>query len=67
MHLTLEISWWIIPALVTLAAFVWALMETNQYDSSGYLDLVGPIVQLLCYGLATIASLVAWLAWAVLS
>lgn len=67
MNLTIEISWWIVPLVATLTAFIWAWTQTSEPDSTAALNLIGPVVFLLYYGLATIVSLIAWLAWAVIS
>lgn len=67
MNLTIEISWWIIPAVATLTALSWAWLQTRKYGDGPALDIVGPVVLLLYYGLAVIVSLIAWLAWAVLT
>lgn len=67
MNLTIEISWWIVPALVTLSAFIWAYGQAGLPESEGHAAALEMVVCLLYYGAAVIASLVAWLAWAVLS
>lgn len=67
MNITIEISWWIIPAVATVTAFAWAWFEWNKQEPAGTMDIVGPVIFLLYFGLATIVSLIAWLVWALLS
>lgn len=68
MNLTIEISWWIIPAIVTIAAFIWAGAVCRSGSSGGSYSGIGDaLMALIFFGAASIISLVAWLAWAVLS
>ncbi|ARM83969.1 hypothetical protein [Marinobacter salarius] len=67
MNLTIEISWWVIPALVTLMAFAWAYKQVGLPKSEGHAAALEMVVCLLFYGMAAIASLASWLAWAVLT
>lgn len=61
--MTITIGYWGIPALLTVAAFLWAHAVTPT-PSSGYgADLTG----LVTFGAALIFSLLAWLVWAVLT
>lgn len=68
MNLTIEISWWIIPALVTLAAFIWAYSASNGDSGGGSYSNAGQgLMMVLCFMAAAVPSLTAWLVWALLS
>lgn len=67
MSFTVEVSWWIIPAVATFTAFFWAWTEAGVPKSEGREGSLEIIVCLLYYGLAIIVSLFGWLIWAVLS
>ena len=59
--MTITIGYWGIPALLTVAAFLWSEAVTPK-PRSGY-DFTG----LVTFGAALIFSLLAWLVWAVLT
>ena len=59
--LTIRFGWWLIPAAITVIAFVWASIETPRSGCNGIGDAV---VAAFLFGTAIIASLVAWLIWA---
>jgi hypothetical protein len=68
MTLTIEFGWWLAPALVTVAAFGWyAIWSIQQPASSGYGAIGDGLAHALLLSIAIIASLVAWLIWAVLA
>ena len=62
MTLTIQAGWWLLPAALTLAAFGFAFATSRPSSSPGYGD---GIVGVFVYGAALIASLIAWLIWAV--
>lgn len=61
--MSITIGYWVIPALLTIAAFIWAEVITPRRMSGYFPDLTG----LFTYGAALVASLVFWLIWAVLT
>jgi hypothetical protein len=64
-EMTIELGWWAIPLVMTVASFVWANAydRPDQDDWYGSMDLDGP----LRFVAALIASLVAWFVWALLT
>lgn len=62
--MTITLGWWLAPAIITLAAFIWARWEApNLGTELGIPD----IADVFLYAVATGVSLAAWLAWAVLA
>lgn len=60
--MTLTIGWWAIPTIITVLSIGWVLIKgANDTSLYGALD---SFVQLLG---AIIASLIAWLIWALLT
>lgn len=62
--MTLTVGWWVVPAIIAAAVFVWALrgcadLRGNAYGANG-------IIALIYYGTAAIIALCAWLFWALL-
>ena len=66
--MSIEISWWIVPLMVTVTAFVIAFMiQPEQQSRSGYIpDLISPLFGFIHYLVAIIVSLFSWLIWALL-
>ncbi len=62
MSITLTAGWWLLPLAVTMAAFTWSTITARPSSNPSYAD---GIVGALVHGLALIASLVAWLFWAI--
>lgn len=60
MTLTIAFGWWLAPALITIAAFAWAMQD--KYTGGSY-NFAG----LFTLPFAGCVSLAAWLAWSVLS
>lgn len=58
-------DWWLIPAAITIIAFVFAM--TKFVETSGNDYGLGGMVNLLFLSMAAVASLLAWLIWAVLT
>lgn len=63
MTMTVSFGWWLLPAAVTIASYLWAWLS-NRGSRPSFGD---DVIALILYGAATIASLVAWLIWAVLT
>lgn len=55
--MTITLGWWLIPALITLAAFVVGIIKGQ---SQGSYDFIPVFVWLLC----ALASTASWLIWA---
>ena len=55
---------WAFPALITIAAFVWALYVAGNERTGSY---AMPIAGMLAFFLAVTVSLASWLVWALLS
>ena len=68
MSMTIAFGWWVAPAVVTIVAYGWAAIVSRPDGRSYGLAAIGEgAVALFFYGLATVASLAAWLVWAVAS
>lgn len=65
MTLTIEWGWWLAPLAVTILAFGRAYWVDRGNSGGGY--SFGAIASAFVYGAALIVSLIAWLAWAVLT
>lgn len=63
--MSVTLGLWILPFFVSLAACVWVAL--GDYQPRGDYDFGTPILGLLKMSAALIASLVAWLIWALLS
>lgn len=68
MAFTVNFGWWLLPLAVTVAAFGWyALWSMRQPASFGYGRIGDGLAHALLFAAALIASLVAWLIYAVLA
>lgn len=67
--MTIEVSWWVVPLIITIIAFVWARVKSpNVERGNTYFAGVGEmLIAMLYFGMAAIASLIAWLIWALLN
>ena len=63
MTVVVSFGWWLLPAAVTIASYLLAWLANRGSRPS----LGDAFVALIYYGAATIASLIAWLIWAVLT
>ena len=63
MEYTVTLGWWMLPALITLASMMWAFL-TPVEPSGGYSFDLMPLFRFLG---ALIISLIAWLAWALMT
>lgn len=63
MTLSLTLSWWIFPLLVTVALFTWAIW-IRQSDLGGFIPSPMPLFRVVA---AIIGALVAWLIWALVA
>lgn len=66
MNFTVHFGWWLVPLSVTLAALGWAYIVSKPDGSQGYALVGKAAVSALTLGVALIASLIAWLIWALL-
>ena len=55
MEYTVTFGWWLVPALMTLFAYVWVI--TNQNPYAWRIKFLG----------GSVVALIAWLVWAVLT
>lgn len=65
MTLTIELSWWAVPAFVTLVSMGWAFLTKPEVTGGyfGSMDLM-PAVRFVA---AIVISLASWLIWALLN
>ncbi|RWF33742.1 hypothetical protein [Mesorhizobium sp.] len=63
MNITVTISWWAFPLVVTIGMFIWTFAKPMQ-PSSGYGVDIMPLIR---FGVSAIISLAAWLVWALLT
>lgn len=54
MTITLSLSWWMVPTIITLLTFAWAIFWPHKNDECG-------LVSMMATGLAAIVSLVSWM------
>lgn len=64
MSVTIEFGWWVLPAVVTLMAFGLAAYSSRNLGKDQY--GVGAYISLGFYLVASVFSLLAWLAWSLL-
>lgn len=68
MEITIGFGWWLAPFAVTVFAFAFAAFMGRDEGSHGdYAAIGNAFVALVVYGAALIASLIAWLCWAILT
>ena len=69
MTVTFGLGWWLLPTAVTIAAFVAVYLfgpKMRPNNGGMFPDVLGGIMELGSYLLAVVASLIAWLLWALL-
>ncbi|KRA63107.1 hypothetical protein [Rhizobium sp. Root651] len=62
MTFTIEFGWWIVPAIVTILSLGWAAFISRDTGNDQYGP--GAVISLGFYLAASVASLLAWLIWA---
>lgn len=69
MNLTIQIGWWLLPTLLTISAFIWAWWpREDEKPTGGMFSGMGAALGLLMRTpTAAAASLLAWLAWSLLT
>lgn len=68
MTISIPFGWWLAPAILTIFAYAVAWWQIPKPQPSSYMPDVTPaIVGLVTMFAATIVSLAAWLAWALLT
>lgn len=68
MTLSVTLGWWLAPSLVTAASFAAAWWKcVRAPDSGGGYFPMGAMMAVFLFPLAAIASLVAWLIWALVT
>lgn len=66
MIVSIALSWWIAPVMVTLLIWAWFFWVNSGPSSSGYAAIGDGIVSALTGFVALTVSLGAWLIWALL-
>lgn len=64
MTFTIAIGWWLVPTLLSAAAFLSAWLANKDKDPGTY--GAGAILDLAVYLAAAVVSLLSWLVWALL-
>lgn len=64
---TIRLGWWVLPLLITGAAFLWALVPRAHDRRSGDYDFTFWLPAAFRFCGAVILSLLVWLIWAVLT
>lgn len=64
-ELVIPIGWWIAPLAVTVVSFGVATAKQDNSPTGDYGRIGQGIGNAMIHGVALIASLVAWLVWAV--
>lgn len=67
MTFTLVLGWWMIPAVITVGAFVWSLLRTVTEPRGGDYSFGPEVVFITTMPAAIIVSLLSWLIWALLT
>lgn len=65
MTVTISTGWWLLPAAITVVAFIVAYVADadNRRPAGDYAAIGAAMASLFHYGAATIVSLIAWLIW----
>lgn len=66
MTFTISWGWWLVPALLTLAAFIWYRVQVRSLPPSSGGYGMGAVTELVIALMAACPVLVAWLIWALL-
>lgn len=67
MSATITFGWWLVPAAITAAAYVWASMKEDRRPVHDYGRIGQSAANAIIHGVALVVSLIAWLVWAVLA
>ena len=67
MTFSVSLGWWLLPALVTIAAFGWSTHRQDRSPSGDYGKIGQGIGNAVLHGIALIVSLIAWLVWSILA
>lgn len=65
MTFTVMLGWWLLPAFITATSFTWAWLAGDHSSSSGYGHIGKGLGNALIFAVALVASLIAWLIWAI--
>jgi len=57
--MSIDISWWALPLVITVAVMMWAIMKPAEYSGDYSFDVL-PIFRMF---IAVIVSLASWLIW----
>jgi len=65
--MTITIGWWLLPLLVTVASFAWAIpMRKHERPTGGMFDGLGYVLGAIRTLVALVVSLAAWLFWSLI-
>lgn len=67
MDVSISLGWWLLPLAMTTAAFIVVRVfgpRMQPQNGGMFPDMGGALMELLCYAVAAIFSLLAWLIWA---
>jgi|GEM_PF-1821831 len=68
MELTVTFGWWLLPLAVTLLSFGFSLVRVGTSEPYGDYGMIGQALAFaFMMALSLIASLVAWLIWALVA
>ena len=67
MNVSITLGWAVLPAIVTGASFLWAIVASAGDRPHGDYDIAGPFIALARFAAALILSLTAWLFWSLLA
>ncbi|ASY64469.1 hypothetical protein SJ05684_c30450 [Sinorhizobium sojae CCBAU 05684] len=68
MELTVTFGWWLLPLAVTLLSFGFSLVRVGKSEPYGDYGMIGQALAFaFMMALSLIASLVAWLIWALVA
>lgn len=66
MNIAITLGWWLVPVLVTVAAFTWSIWRQDRRPAYDYGRIGQGIGNAILHGIAMVVSLTAWLIWALL-
>ncbi|RJT42001.1 hypothetical protein D3227_04800 [Mesorhizobium waimense] len=66
MTFTIQLGWWLVPALITAAAFGWSTWQQDRSPAYDYGKIGQGIGNAVMHGIALIVTLAAWMIWALI-
>lgn len=62
MTVAITLGWWLLPSLLSLAAFTWALWDRPS-ERGGFFPHLGPLVRVVGALIVTLVGWIVYLAW----